>query len=80
MTALLRQPGGFEGFIPVSEGLFSHHPLTLEREHEGEPIIQSDLADGTSPHHLSDRHHLVAGIDQLHGDDVVAGQGLWFSS
>ena len=31
---------------------------------------------GTGPHRLSDRHDLVPGVDQLHGDDVVAGQGL----
>jgi hypothetical protein len=52
---LLRQPHGFEGFFLVSEGLFSHHPLALEREHEGERLVHGDLAGGTGAHRLSDR-------------------------
>ena len=71
-----RQTGGLEGFLLVSEGLFSHHPLALEGEHEGEVIVHGDLAGGTGAHRLSHRHDLVPGVDQLHGDDVVAGQGL----
>ena len=48
----------------------------LEREHEGEPVVHRDLTGGTGPHCLSDRNDLVPGVDQLHGDDVVTGQGL----
>ena len=76
MSVLLRQPHGREGFLLVTEGLFSDAPLALEREHEGEPIIDGNLADGTRTHSLSDGHHLVPGVDQFHGDHVVAGQGL----
>ena len=56
--------------------LLSHDPIALEREHEGERIIQSDPARGTGANHLSDCYHLVAGIDQLNWDDVVSGHGL----
>jgi hypothetical protein len=31
-TSSVPQPGGFEGFVPISEGLFSHHPPVLDRE------------------------------------------------
>jgi hypothetical protein len=71
---LLRQPGGLEGFLFVAECLLPHAPLPREREHECELVLDGDLADGTGPDRLRDRHHLFPAVDQLDRHDVVSGQ------
>jgi hypothetical protein len=76
-TPSVPQPGGFDGFVPVSEGLFSHHPPVLDREEEGELIsIHGDLAGGSHSRDLSHRDYLVSRVDQLDGINRVPGQGL----
>jgi len=46
----------------------------LDVNNEGEPIIESDSARGDGSDHLCDRHHLVAGIEQL-DRDIASGGG-----
>jgi hypothetical protein len=71
------RPGGFEGFVPISEGLLSHHPPVFDREEEGELVsIHGNLAHRSHPVDLGYRDHLVSGVDQLDGVDRVPGQSL----
>ena len=77
VSALLPQPSGLEGFLPISEGLFSHHPPVLDREEEGELVsIHGNLARRPHSVDLGYRDHLVSGVDQLDGVNRVPGQSL----
>src|SRR2546423_55781 len=77
-TSSAARPGGFEGFVPISEGLLSHHPPIFDREEEGELVsIHGNLAHRSHPVDLGYRDHLVSGVDQLDGVDRVPGQSLF---
>ena len=58
--------------------MFSHHSSVLDREEEGELVtsLHRDLARRAGSRDLGHSDHLVPGVDQLHRDDVVAGQRL----
>jgi hypothetical protein len=70
------QPGGFEGVLPVSEGLLSHCSPVPDHEEDGEAVtvLHGDLAGRSHSDDLDDRDHLVSGVDQLYRVKPVPGQ------
>ena len=54
----------------------THRPLLIVKTKANRSSLHRDLARRTGSGDLGNGDHLVPGVDQLHRDDVVAGQGL----
>ena len=57
---LLRQPGGFEGFLPGA-GDHAEEPSVAKREHAAHPIIDLHAAGTTAGADSMERHDLAPG-------------------
>jgi hypothetical protein len=62
---LLRQPGRFEGRIPIHIALDSNHPSSAHRNDNRRLGFQLDPAASTAPVFVQEHNHVVPRVDEL---------------